>query len=636
MSILYKKVGIGDQNCGTLEIKIIYFLEISNGGLLMKNYIGKIKNMERKDVLFMGTVLFSTMVIIVFLNCYFSSYKQPYMMNEIIDMSEDWEYRISGGELKELETLRTGPKIKEFETVTIYKKLDKKIEEAAILIRENHQVVNVYLDETPLYIDRKIKPDQNPGMSLQFILLPDNYLNKTLQIEITSPYKLYAGRTSPILMGTIPSLEAYTLSKSMRSLILMAMCIFMGFSIIMLTFIQSTKGSSQPQHLAIGIFAIIWALYYICTEYIVFQFFSPFWVSTISLSLYFTFQVPLMLYFYFSFHYYKTKLFPALVFHTAFAILAIILQVTGILDLPRLININNVLLAGLIYTIILSILEAIKGNRYMILSSPFFVVAYVSMLYNFYVFYSRRGVVPYTYKDTYFLLLLCILISNVWIFFRRYYFGIQESKLLRLQSRLAKESYDQIRVHLHEVGSLKHEMKNHIAALQIYLSDGRYEEAGLYLDRIAEKSVYITDTVYHDHFLINAVVSRMLKIAKSENINIELNLKSGPLKILDNDLHSLLTNIIDNAVEACRAIPEGIKRFICLTISRKDPYLIIICTNSYNGEIIFEDGSIKTLKKESEHGYGIWTINKIAESYDGIVDIDFDQSVFTITAAIKD
>ncbi|SHN75973.1 sensor histidine kinase [Desulfitobacterium chlororespirans] len=605
-------------------------------GLPVKSLSHRLPKTERGSLVFAMLILLCAAMVVMFLSFYFQGYRQPYLMKDVVDLSEGWQYSTEGFSPTELATLGTGPQLQSGETMTLSRRLDSEIKDAAILIRANHQAVNVYLDGVPLYLDRDIKPGENPGMALHFIPLPEDYLKKTLQIGLTSPYTLYAGRTSPILLGDIPSLEAYALSHSMRSVILMAMCLLIGMGIIALTLVQALGGIRRPQNLAMGVFAVIWALYYVCTEYIVFQFFAPFWVSALSLGLYFTFQVPLTLYFYFSFQHYKKWLLPAVILHSGFAVTAILLQLTGIMDLPRLLNINNILLIGLAYTIVLAILEGLKKNRLMLLAAPFLILAYGSMLYNFAVFYSRHGIVPYTYKDTYFLLILCVLLYNIQQFFSAYYKGRRESAVLTLQNRLAKESYEQMKSHLREVSGLKHEIKNHLAALQTYLTDGRHEEAKRYLERCSGQVEAVLEAIYHAHFLINAVVGNLLRRAQGLGVKVELDLKAGPLHIADHDLYSLLSNMLDNALEACEAMPGGRERFIRLRMIRQEPYLSITCVNSRADGILRENGNIQTTKRGEGHGYGLWTVEKIADTYDGLVDTDYDESTFTITVALKD
>jgi len=579
------------------------------------------------------------MAVLLLLNYYFKAYRNPYQMKDVIDLSEGWSYSVDGAERRSLETLRTGPQIGSGETITLYRRLDEELTGAAVLIRTNHQSLNVFVDAQSIFVSAETSPGQNPGMALHFIQLPADYLSKTLKIELTSPYQLYAGRTSPILMGTVTSLEAYALSKSIRSTILMSMCLLIGLSMILLSLVQALCGFVRPQTLFIGIFGLIWAFYYVCTEYIVFQFFSPFWVSTISLGLYFAFSVPLTLFFYFSFIHYRRQMMPAVMIHGVFSLAAILLQLFDIVDMPRLVNINNIVLTGLAYTIILAGLEAKRGNRLMKIAVPFFLVAYISMLYNFYVFYSRQGVVPYTYKDTYFMLLLCILAYNVWLLADSYYMRKQENEVLILQNRSAQANYEQIKTHLKEVGSLKHEVKKHLAVLHTYLSDKRYAEAENYLEQYAVQASKVADVVYHDNFLINTVAGYLADQGREQGIPVEIDIKTETVNISDTHLYSLLTNIVDNALEACRKIPDTPERYIRLMISRREPYLQITCQNSFNGIIQRADslfGKITTTKSERGHGYGLWSIEQIAEAYNGFVDITYDTNCFTITVALKD
>ncbi len=603
----------------------------------MKILVNRLQKAERGNVVFTILLLVCAVFTAIFLNFYFKGYRQPYLMKDVIDLSDGWKYSTEDRGQTELATLRTGPHLMAGETMTLWRTLDKPLQEAAILIRSNHQAVHVYLEGKKLYSDPALGSKENPGMALHLILLPKDYWNKTLQIEFTSPYALYAGRTSPILMGTIPSLEAYALAQSMRSVIFMAMCLLIGIGIIALVLVQTLHGSRpQWQNLAIGVFAVIWALYYVCTEYIVYQFFEPFWVSAFSLGLYFTFQIPLTMYYYFSFEHYKKWMLPAVILHSSFGVGAILLQLFNITDLPHLININNILLTGLSYTIVLTVLEAVKKNRMMMMTAPFLMIAYCSMLYNFLVFYTRHGVVPYSYKDTYFLLILCVLVCNIQQFFSSYYQGLQESTVLTLQNRLAKDNYEHIKFHLQEVGGLKHEIKNHLAALQTYLTDGRYDEAKQYLERYSRQSGAIAEAIYHDHFLVNAVIGNFMQRAQALDVKVELNLKAGPMGIADPDLYSLFSNLLDNALEACEALSPGRGRFISLLMARREPYLSITCINTREGNIQSENGEIQTIKHGDGHGYGLWTIRRIADTYDGLVDIDYDESTFTITVALKD
>jgi|GEM_PF-2362053 len=211
-----------------------------------------------------------------------------------------------------------------------------------------------------------------------------------------------------------------------------------------------------------------------------------------------------------------------------------------------------------------------------------------------------------------------------------------EAQTLSLQKKLAQEGYEQVKNHLNQVGGLKHEIKNHIAALHLLIKGGQYREAESYLEKYAAHAVPIAETVYHENFLINAAVNNLIQKADEYGVTVELNLKTAPISIADHDFYSLLANMLENALEACAGVPEGGERFIRLSIISREPYLNIRCENSRSGEIIDTGGEIRSSKAESGHGYGLWTIRRIVDAYDGIMDIDCGENTFTLTAALKD
>lgn len=102
------------------------------------------------------------------------------------------------------------------------------------------------------------------------------------------------------------------------------------------------------------------------------------------------------------------------------------------------------------------------------------------------------------------------------------------------------------------------------------------------------------------------------------------------------DVYFLLTNIIDNAIEATEAIEEKEHRVISLTASRKKGILFIEETNYYHGHLSFNnDGSIKTTKENKKyHGYGTKSIAYIVKKYDGKMEYETKDDIFKLTIAI--
>ena len=84
------------------------------------------------------------------------------------------------------------------------------------------------------------------------------------------------------------------------------------------------------------------------------------------------------------------------------------------------------------------------------------------------------------------------------------------------------------------------------------------------------------------------------------------------------DVSALFGNLMDNALEAVKEIPEPEKRLINLTVEEKKGFLVIVCENRCEGERIIREGIPVTSKQDTNyHGFGTQSIRRIAEKYGG-------------------
>jgi hypothetical protein len=208
--------------------------------------------------------------------------------------------------------------------------------------------------------------------------------------------------------------------------------------------------------------------------------------------------------------------------------------------------------------------------------------------------------------------------------------------ITEMKHSLLLNNYQTLESHFTQIAQMKHDMRNHLSMLRVFLKDNRNEEAKSYLEKYADEVDEITEAVCHENYLINAVAHDLLLRAKSLGVETVLDLKASPLFISEPDLISLLTNITNNALEACAKLPEERERLIKLSIARREPYLVIVCENSNPGGTVSHGNEILTSKTEAGHGYGLNTIKRIAASYGGMTEISYDETIFTITVALKD
>lgn len=89
------------------------------------------------------------------------------------------------------------------------------------------------------------------------------------------------------------------------------------------------------------------------------------------------------------------------------------------------------------------------------------------------------------------------------------------------------------------------------------------------------------------------------------------------LKIKDEDIVTILSNLLNNAMEACE-ICDG-KKVIKLKFVKEEELIIISVKNTFSHSIRYENGEIKSTKlsESEEHGVGIKNIVRIVEKYKG-------------------
>ena len=108
------------------------------------------------------------------------------------------------------------------------------------------------------------------------------------------------------------------------------------------------------------------------------------------------------------------------------------------------------------------------------------------------------------------------------------------------------------------------------------------------------------------------------------------------LPVRDEDLCILLTNLLENALEACREMEPERERSLLLRISTNEDHIMIDCENSTDKEIkILPDGTIPTSKSDSvDHGYGISSVRRIVEKYCGEFEISCENGRFRAVITI--
>lgn len=101
------------------------------------------------------------------------------------------------------------------------------------------------------------------------------------------------------------------------------------------------------------------------------------------------------------------------------------------------------------------------------------------------------------------------------------------------------------------------------------------------------------------------------------------------------DIFSMMSNILDNAVN-CEETYDGETRFVSLGVKTRNNFTVIHCENFFDGDLKTENGLPLTDKDDKmAHGFGMKSIKRIVDKYNGILSICAQNSMFVIDIAFS-
>ncbi|MGN1313605.1 MAG: sensor histidine kinase [Lachnospiraceae bacterium] len=181
-----------------------------------------------------------------------------------------------------------------------------------------------------------------------------------------------------------------------------------------------------------------------------------------------------------------------------------------------------------------------------------------------------------------------------------------------------------------------HDFKNHLSYVYGLMKAGEFSQAESYIEKINYNWIEEIDYINTNNMIVNSILNQKFKQAKKKGIPILFSINDlGNISMVDEDLVTLLTNLLDNAIEACEKISDSSKvikmRFIDeagkITISVKNPVAVPL---QYRGRKL-ETGK----DKKSEHGIGMGNIQSVVEKYQGESIWSCNGGYFTHSIIIK-
>ena len=266
----------------------------------------------------------------------------------------------------------------------------------------------------------------------------------------------------------------------------------------------------------------------------------------------------------------------------------------------------NIVLIILTYSIGLNAIEAqIHSNR----QNMFGIISIFCIIINICIFYILRRLAEENKKEA-------------------------QIKLLKLQLSEQKAMIEEATNIGKEIRAVNHNVKHHFLSVLGLLENNDCNEAKKYIEKaLGQHENFFQRFLTLDSSAINGILNFKISRCRSKHIDTKVIIESDFDAFDELDICVLLSNLLDNAIEASGCIDNP---KIELSITSNGNYLCFFIRNRINYSILKNNKLLETSKPDkTNHGFGIYSISEIVEKYDGMKDIYEKNGYFVVDIMLK-
>ncbi len=215
-----------------------------------------------------------------------------------------------------------------------------------------------------------------------------------------------------------------------------------------------------------------------------------------------------------------------------------------------------------------------------------------------------------------------------------------EYSYTHLQSQCMEREKKDVEIReLHQATrKLKHDMKNHFMVLSSLLATENYKQARDYSSEVLDQLNAMNTYVETGNVILNHIMNEKLSLARKNGISVKAEIENLAFaKMSSLDFSSVLTNLLDNAIEASLH-EKHVEKQIQLIVSKRQGYEAICVKNRIEKSVLESNPSLQSTKKSDElqHGIGVSRVKEIVESYNGMYDIYEEENNFCFSVFIPE
>ena len=220
---------------------------------------------------------------------------------------------------------------------------------------------------------------------------------------------------------------------------------------------------------------------------------------------------------------------------------------------------------------------------------------------------------------------VAVLVLNLCVFYLYHillknYVQLREQDIYKQQTIAYQNQFELMKESQGRIRALRHDMKNHVLALEGLAKSSKPEKVIEYLNSMQEFMKNPAEHIYTGNEDLDSLLNFKLQRAKEELKKVETDIVlPEKMNLHSFDFNVIVGNLLDNAIAASVQTDE---RFLKLSIRMENGILFLYMVNSCMGipEGVCE---IRRLSEKSfaGHGIGLTNVRRIVEKYHGDMEM---------------
>ena len=193
-----------------------------------------------------------------------------------------------------------------------------------------------------------------------------------------------------------------------------------------------------------------------------------------------------------------------------------------------------------------------------------------------------------------------------------------EGKITGIESLVAMQRsyYPVILEGVEEARRARHDLRHHLRVIGSFVSAGKYRELERYLVEYSAGMGDISPLNYCENYIVDVILRHFAALAAQEGVEFIVDAQIPEvLAVSDADICNLISNLLENALEACVYV-IGEKK-IRVAIKQIHSKLVLLVDNSYDGTVKTRNGRFLSRKRNEREGVGLASVRAVAAKYGG-------------------